>query len=518
MPTDYNRDNNAVLNSKYTPAHAINSGDILADYFEFCQNIDANAGMGKVMLCKDKRNGLYYAVKTFKSGAVNRDLFLKEAAFCLTLNPHPNTVNTVTVFDDGNYIFLLMEFIGRTPQNPSDKAVPYTLDKFFKKLNTQTALKYAVEICRGMEYLSSVNGFISHNDIKPQNIFITQEGHAKIGDFGLQSLKTGKGGTLGYRPPEFFTNKPHDIRSDIYSFGIVLYQMFNAGAFPFKDNTFPKQNRQGHKLLDGKKIRQSYCGGIINKCLRQKPENRYQNFTDLAAALSPLCKTVQQPAAMPVRTAEDYFYKARGFYILGDYKKALPLFDRAIKIYKRFSEAYNGRGSTMEHLGRYKQAFKDYSKAIKYNPDFDAAYNNRGDLKRKFKLYDEALKDLNTAIKLNKDNAIYYNNRGTLKDDLGLYKQAVKDYKKAIKLSRGYLSPVFNCGNTKYRMGLYRSALIYFNRAIKLNPAYAYAYNNRALTYQKLNKPHKALKDMKTVLKLHPSHKNAAAFIKKHQK
>ena len=517
MPTDYKRDNNSVLNRKYKLAHAINSGDVLADYFEFRQNIDANAGMGKVMLCKDKRNGLYYAVKTFKSGAVNRDLFLKEAAFCLTLNPHPNTVNTVTVFDDGNYIFLLMEFIGRTPKTPSDKAVPYTLDKFFKTLTYQTALKYAVEICRGMQYLSSVNGFISHNDIKPQNIFITTDGHAKIGDFGLQSLKAGKGGTLGYRPPEFFTNKPFDIRSDIYSFGIVLYQMFNGGAFPFK-RPAASQKQPEYKLLDENKIKQSYCGSIIEKCLQQKPENRYQNFTDLAAALSALCKTVPQPAPVPVRTAEDYFYKARGFYILGDYKKSLPLFDKAIKIYKRFSEAYNGRGSAKEHLGRYKQALKDYSKAIKYKPDFDAPYNNRGDLKRKFKLYDEALKDLNTAVKLNPDNAIYYNNRGTLKDDLGLYKQAVKDYKKAIKLSHGYISPVFNCGNTKYRMGQYRSALIYFNRTVKLNPDFAPAYNNRALTYVKLNKINKALKDMQTVLKLNPRHKNAAAFIKKHQK
>ena len=480
--TNYDRDNNDILNRE----DPLTPGQSIAENFEFSQESADKGGMGTVIFCRYKRDKTFYALKTFKDSNINKELFYKEAEFCLSLQKHPHIVHTKTIAAEKGKIYIVMELLAPQPADLTEKVQSRTLNKYLKTLDSKTALKYAVEICRGMQYLSSLKGFISHNDIKPQNIFITTDGHAKIGDFGLQSLKGGKGGTLGYRPPEFFTNKPFDIRSDIYSFGIVLYQMFNGGALPFKDNTFPTQKQQGHKLLDITKIEHSYCGGIIEKCLQQKPENRYQNFKELEQDLSAQAKQINSEVkTMP--TAEndyfDWFYKGLGYYNLNKHQNAIDNYNKALALYPNDCVAYNNKANSEFCLKLYKQAIDSYTQSLKFNREYKIAYVGRAKVYLLcLRDYEKAIADYTRAIKYGFKVPFVYNNRGVAETHLGKFDSAIKDYTKAIELDKNYIKAYRNRADVYMLMGN--------------------AYRNRADVYMSTRNFKKALDDYTFILKV----------------
>ena len=514
METNYSKNNADILPQDLSRTPEI--GQSIADYFEFSQESADKGGMGTVIFCRDKRDKTFYALKTFKDSKINKELFYKEADFCLSLKNHPHIVQTKTIAKEGGKIYIVMELLAQQPKDLTEKVQSRTLDKYLKTLESNTALKYAVELCRGMEYLSSLKGFISHNDIKPQNIFITQEGHAKIGDFGLQSLKMGKGGTLGYRPPEFFTNKPHDIRSDIYSFGIVLYQMFNAGAFPFK-RPAASQKQPEYKLLDKNKIKQSYCGGIIEKCLKYYPAQRYQNFKELEKSLSAQAKQIKLKIEKLKTGKRDYinlYNIGYGYSNIEKYIKAIKYYRQTIKVNPNYANSYNNIGHIYVQLNRHQQSIKYFNKTIILNPEFFIAYDNMGIAKNKLKEYEQAIYCYNQAIKLNpayvnayfncaiakynlhqykesieycnqairlspKDADSYYN-RGVAKLALKQYKQAFEDFNKTIILDSKFTIAYYNCGNIMLKLGQHRQAIKYYNQAIGLNKKYFFLCEPRS--------------------------------------
>ena len=178
-------------------------------------------------------------------------------------------------------------------------------------MTLKKALEYGRHIAIGLATAHD-NG-ITHRDIKPANIFVTQDGTVKILDFGLakltrpeispaessllptRSIPTGAGvamGTPGYMPPELLHGKPTDHRSDIFSFGIVLYEMV-AGQHPFSGTssadvqaailkeeapTLSQFNPKIPPLLDH----------LVSRCLEKLPEDRFQSARELLFALKEL--------------------------------------------------------------------------------------------------------------------------------------------------------------------------------------------------------------------------------------
>ena len=485
--TNYNRNNNDILNG----ADPLTVGQSIADYFEFSQECADKGGMGTVIFCRNKRDKTFYALKTFKDSNINKELFYKEAEFCLSLQKHPHIVQTKTIAAEKVKIYIAMELLAPQPADLTEKVQSRTLDKYLKTLDNKTALKYAVEICRGMQYLSALNGFISHNDIKPQNIFITTDGHAKIGDFGLQSLKGGKGGTLGYRPPEFFTNKPFDIRSDIYSFGIVLYQMFNGGALPFKDNTFPTQKEQGHKLLDITKIERSFCGGIIEKCLQINPEDRYQNFKELEQDLSAQAKQINwEVENLP--TAEndyfDWFYKGLGYYNLNKHQNAIDNYNKALALHPNDCVAYNNKANSEFCLKLYKQAIDSYTQSLKFNREYKIAYAGRAKVYLYSNEPNKAIKDYTQAINYGFKVPLVYNNRGFAEELSGKYDSAIKDYTKAIELNKNYIRSYRNRADVYMLTGNFKKALDDYTFILKVTDNDKDVFENWKTAKKMLNK------------------------------
>ena len=202
-------------------------GDKLGPY-EILAPIGAG-GMGDVYKARDTRLDRTVAIKVSKTEFSER--FEREARAVAALN-HPNIC---TLYDVGpNY--LVMEYIEGTPLKG-----PLPLDQ---------ALKFAAQICDALDAAHKKN--ITHRDLKPANILITKQG-IKLLDFGLAKVGpvvgadeatmtmalTGKGqilGTLMYMSPEQINGQEADARSDIFSFGLVLYEML-TGKRAFEGST-----------------------------------------------------------------------------------------------------------------------------------------------------------------------------------------------------------------------------------------------------------------------------------------
>lgn len=162
-----------------------------------------------------------------------------------------------------------------------------------RDLTWEQAVDLCLEICIGLDYLHQNN--VVHRDVKPENFLISRDGQVKIADFGLSRRKRhwlfGQrrevGGTRKYMSPEQLVNKPLDARSDIFSFGITMYELF-TGKHPAPG---PKPGDMVKQLLSRSfrfehpsKVEESLprkLDHVILKALRKRPSSRYQSVTEL---------------------------------------------------------------------------------------------------------------------------------------------------------------------------------------------------------------------------------------------
>src|SRR5271165_5065926 len=266
-------------------------------------------GMGVVYKAVDSRLGRTAAIKILSTGTLNAEIerrFVQEAKAASSLN-HPNIV---TIYDidtqeiDGQPVpYIAMEYV-------AGETLDHLIGK--KGLRIRDVLKYAVQIADALAAAHAAG--IVHRDLKPSNVIVTPQGVVKILDFGLAKLSEPAGtdayaetmhgegsplteegtimGTVAYMSPEQADGKKVDTRSDVFSFGSVLYEMvtgqraFSGGsklsslsAVLYKD---PQPASQTVADIPPELDR------IISRCLKKNPERRWQTMADVKVALEEL--------------------------------------------------------------------------------------------------------------------------------------------------------------------------------------------------------------------------------------
>src|SRR5579863_1805144 len=273
-------------------------------------------GMGEVWRARDLRLGRYVALKVLPSEVANdparRQRFEAEARAVAALN-HPNIVAVYDVGQDGGFSYMVSELVDGEPLRVLVSRGPIP----FRKL-----VDIAAQIADG---LAAAHGAgIVHRDLKPENIMIARDGRAKILDFGLakQTVKTPGDetattafsepgtvlGTAGYMSPEQVRSEPVDHRSDIFSFGCVLYELATGKrAFQGKsavDVMSAILNSEPPDLVTTEAPLPPGLETIIRRCLEKRPEQRFQSAADLAFAIRAISSlSGSQPALAPTKTA-----------------------------------------------------------------------------------------------------------------------------------------------------------------------------------------------------------------------
>jgi len=188
-------------------------------------------------------------------------------------------------------------------------------------LPTDVGVMIALQVANALEY-AHARGLI-HRDIKPGNIMIKRNGEVKLMDFGIARMREMESltlpgtlmGTPSYMSPEQVLGQPLDVRSDIFSFGIVMYEIF-TGIKPFPDE---EEDPSSSKILKGKYLspRSVYSDiprslqRIIKKCLKMKPRKRYESMQELARVLGKRIKGMDKPASL--KRISDYLVDVKVF-------------------------------------------------------------------------------------------------------------------------------------------------------------------------------------------------------------
>ncbi|RHT82928.1 Stk1 family PASTA domain-containing Ser/Thr kinase [Clostridiaceae bacterium AM27-36LB] len=265
----------------------IKTGTILGDRYEILEKI-GTGGMAEVFKGKDHKLNRYVAVKVLKEEFRDNDGFVKkfkEEAQAAAGLAHPNIVNVYDVGDENGIYYIVMELVeGITLKNYIGRK---------GRLTIKEATSIAIQVSAGLEVAH--NNHIVHRDIKPQNIIISREGKVKVTDFGIAKATTSQTttssamGSVHYASPEQARGGYVDHRSDIYSLGIVMYEMV-TGRVPFDGETavtVAVKHLQEQMVPPSK-----YCPEIpysleqiIKKCTEKSPDRRYQDIGDLMADL-----------------------------------------------------------------------------------------------------------------------------------------------------------------------------------------------------------------------------------------
>ena len=244
-------------------------------------------GKGIVYKARDTVLNRVVAVKMLKSAVTSEEAysrFMTEAQAVAKLN-HPNIVSIYDIGKEDGKQFFVLEFVDGESLRDLMETYPEG------KCDIETVLRIGMDVCSALQYAHSEK--VLHRDIKPENVMITKEGTAKLMDFGLakmigQPKVTQEGvivGTVAYVAPEVALGKSVDVRSDLYSFGAVLYEAL-SGKPPFQGDD-PIKVIFGHihdipaplgKL--NSKVPQALADCVM-KLLEKEPEKRYRSAEDL---------------------------------------------------------------------------------------------------------------------------------------------------------------------------------------------------------------------------------------------
>ncbi len=261
----------------------LEEGKFVADRYEILAKVGAG-GMSDVYKAKDHVLGRFVAIKVLKQEFAEDVNFVTkfrtEAQSAAGLE-HPNIVNIYDVGSEEGFHFIVMEYVeGITLKTYIEKK---------RQLSYKEAISIAIQVGRGIEAAHNKN--IVHRDIKPQNIMISTEGKVKVTDFGIARAATSNTihsdvmGSVHYSSPEQARNGFVDGKSDIYSLGIVMYEMV-TGRVPFDGDTTVAIAIQ--HLQEEMESPRRYVPDlpislekIIFKCTQKSADRRYASISEL---------------------------------------------------------------------------------------------------------------------------------------------------------------------------------------------------------------------------------------------
>jgi eukaryotic-like serine/threonine-protein kinase len=299
-------DTGATLTQTLTrPIQELSPGALFAGRYQIIEDL-GQGGMGHVFKALDARTGEKIAVKVLRSGLEADGRSLERFSHELTAARRISHRNVCRMFDlgeDGGRLYITMEFV------PGEDLK--SILRMMGAMSPAQAVGLAVQICDGLEEAHRLG--VVHRDLKPANILVDKEGHARIMDFGIARSARSRGitdtgsmvGTPDYMSPEQTEGQDVDGRSDLYSMGVMLFEMA-TGQLPFEGDTAlaVALKHKTERPPDPKSFAPGLPGDlskVILKCLEKDKDRRYPSAADLRADLEAVAAALPSGSRVVLR-------------------------------------------------------------------------------------------------------------------------------------------------------------------------------------------------------------------------
>ena len=269
----------------------MNPGTVLEDRYELVEQI-GQGGMAIVYRARDRRTGHFVAVKYLRPEFRDNPEFLerfRREALAASKMSHHNIVNLLDVGSDPENPYIVIEYVnGKTLKD---------IIREQQRIQPELAGQIAIRILSALQHAHAAH--IIHRDIKPQNVLVDQYGYIKVSDFGIARM-IGHGphehdgeqsvmGTVHYFSPEQATGSVTSVASDLYSVGVVLYEML-TGEVPFQgqsDEIIALQHMQVRPKPPRSIVPEisPSLEAVVLKALEKEPANRFQTALEMAQAI-----------------------------------------------------------------------------------------------------------------------------------------------------------------------------------------------------------------------------------------
>jgi serine/threonine protein kinase len=501
------------------------TGELIGDGYEVREILGAG-GFGVVYLAYSRVLNKLIALKTFRDEFLSvpavRDLFRKEARLWINIGEHPFVVEAYWVDEIDGRLFVASEFVSGDESGLTSRS----LDKVLRSgpLELPVALRWAVHLCFGMEYAYE-RGIRCHRDLKPSNILVDHnQGHPilKVSDFGLAGALLGldrsarmeldtRDGTVGltvetiqgfgvgtptHMPPEQFTDPSScDQRSDVYSFGITLFQMVE-GRVPYLAGA-PRDDSDAEAARFMSDMFRLHCdapvptvasplSGVVERCLQKRPECRYQTFCDVWRDL--------------LRVAEREF-PGRGITAKSEEFHASL---QSTQAHELGANGWHNRGTSLAALGNVQAAIRCYDRALELNPSLAGTWSSKGIALQQLGHLQEAVECYNEALALDPGESRHWHNKGRALIDSGAHDEALSCFDEAVRLDPGGTHGWLGKASVLATLGRRSEAADCVEKAISINPKDSEAWLKRGCLLSDSDRLDEAADAFRVVLEIDP--------------
>jgi serine/threonine protein kinase len=488
------------------------------------------SGMGVVYLVREREAPEPFVLKACQeadSQLLAR--FKREADVWVRIGSHPNVATALWVRDLDGQLFVAAEYVGG-----AEVGLGSLVDALEIDVPLELVIAWGMQFCSGMGH-AIARGLVAHRDIKPANLLLTIRGELKIADFGLGRVvsvagqegvrggvvSTGIAGTLPYMSPEQITGAATDHRSDIYAFGIVLYQLCSRGTYPY-DVGVPADGLAYSAAHTRGKLRPlaTPFWPVIAKCLARSARDRWQTPADLATAIRDVATHLGLPCPplVPPQSValSELYARSQSLTALGRPVDALAAIDQYLSKEPDAFWAWTEKGRILWELDRQNEAEVATRRSLALNPSNSHAWNNLGVIFLKWARYKESCDAFEKSLRCDPLNIGAMMNAAHSCCELRHHERAAVLLCDALKRAPGKQTLLFNAGNLVGKMMIDRAAdpAERVSRAIlAADTRNSQAWHNLGILLAQKGDREEAVRCVRTALKYEPDNADSHLFL-----
>ena len=374
-----------------------------------------HGAMGVVYGCFDHQTKLPRALKTVRTRYLYDmrvvAMFEGEATVWVTLEKHPYIVRAYVVERFNNRPYVVTEYV-RGPEGMEGDMRGWL---GHPRLTLPVAVTMALQIAQGMQHAVRKVPNLVHRDLKPANILVNGDGKAMVTDFGLVRAAEAGAGTPAYMSPEQWREDVIDVRSDIYAYGCILFEMFTAHRL------FPSATEQEWKsahianppvaLSSLNSVIPTEVDRFVRLCLEKDKSSRPQNWNEIVAFFAEWNHRLTGNAvvldfsSLALDTME-WITTGYSFHNLKKFDEALSAFERAIELDAKNAATWFMKGHTLSDLKRHGEALTAFDQAITLDPKDKLSWFMKGVALANLKHYGEAVAAYDQSIILDPNKTL----------------------------------------------------------------------------------------------------------------